>query len=56
MPGARCKTFLREEDQSKYFIPMQFHILGRVVRARGLRWLVGALYTAGLVGMVMARG
>jgi hypothetical protein len=50
------KTFLREEDQTKYFIPMQFHILGRVVRHRGLRWLVGALYTVGLVGMVVAVG
>ena len=48
------KTFLREEDQSKYFIPMQFHILGRVVQHRGLRWLVGVLYTAGLVGIVVA--
>ncbi len=47
------KTFLREEDQTKYFIPMQFHILGRVVRQRGLRWLVGALYTAGLMGMIV---
>ncbi len=47
------KTFLREEDQAKYFIPMQFHILGRVVRSRGARWLVGALYTAGLVGMLV---
>jgi len=48
------KTFLREEDQAKYFIPMQFHILGRVVRNRGARWLVGALYTAGLAGMLVA--
>jgi hypothetical protein len=48
------KTFLREEDQAKYFIPMQFHLLGRVVRSRGARWLVGALYTAGLAGMLVA--
>jgi hypothetical protein len=48
------KTFLREEDQSKYFIPMQFHILGRVVRHRGLRRLVGALYAGGVAGMVGA--
>ena len=48
------KTFLREEDQAKYFIPMQFHILGRVVRSRGARWFVGALYTAGLAGMLVA--
>ena len=48
------KTFLREEDQTKYFIPMQFHILGRVVRHRGARRLAGALYAAGLAGMVVA--
>ena len=24
------KTFVRDEDQSKYFIPMQFHVMGRV--------------------------
>ena len=46
------KTFLREEDQSKYFIPMQFHVLGRVVQSRAARWLVGALYTAGLLGLI----
>jgi len=40
------KGFLREEDQSKYFIPMQFHFLGRPVRKRGTRWAVAA----GLVG------
>ncbi len=32
------KTFLREEDQSKYFIPMQFHFLGKVVHSRAARW------------------
>jgi hypothetical protein len=36
------KTFLREEDQSKYFIPMQFAVRGRVVHDRRTRWLVGA--------------
>lgn len=46
------KTFLREEDQSKYFIPMQFHILGRVVESRGARLLVGLLYTALLLGLI----
>jgi hypothetical protein len=50
------KTFLREEDQAKYFIPMQFHVLGRVVQSRPARWLVGALYTAGLAGMAVAVG
>jgi len=36
------KGFLREEDQSKYFIPMQFHFLGRPVRKRGIRLAVAA--------------
>ena len=36
------KTFLRDEDQSKYFIPMQFAIFGKVVRSRGARLLAGA--------------
>ena len=33
------KTFLRDEDQSKYFIPMQFAVFGKVVRSRGARLL-----------------
>ncbi len=36
------KTFLREEDQSKYFIPMQFAVRGRVVARRSTRLAVGA--------------
>jgi hypothetical protein len=35
------KTFLRTEDQSKYCIPMQFAVRGRVVRSRRARLLVG---------------
>jgi hypothetical protein len=46
------KTFLREEDQSKYFIPMQFHVFGKVVSSRPTRLLVGALYTGLLLGLV----
>jgi hypothetical protein len=38
------KTFLREEDQSKYTIPMQLSILGRPVRSRPLRLVAGAAY------------
>ncbi|HEU0052495.1 MAG TPA: hypothetical protein VFQ39_04930 [Longimicrobium sp.] len=34
------KTFIREEDQSKYFIPMQFGIFGVPVKSRALRWTV----------------
>ncbi len=43
------KTFLREEDQSKYFIPMQFSVKGEVVQSRALRLSVGALYMAGVL-------
>jgi hypothetical protein len=46
------KTFLREEDQSKYFIPMQFHVFGTVVRSRIMRLLVGALYAGLLLALV----
>lgn len=35
------KTFVRQEDQSKYHIPMQFHVLGRVVIGRAARALAG---------------
>lgn len=44
------KTYLREEDQSKYFIPMQLHVMGRVVQSRKVRWSVaGALVAAMLL-------
>jgi hypothetical protein len=51
--GEIYKTFLRDEDQSKYFIPMQFAIFGKVVRSRGARLLAGAGYVAVLVAMVV---
>lgn len=41
------KTFLREEDQSKYTIPMQFSVGGQVVTSRTVRLAVGALYFSG---------
>ena len=34
------KTFIREEDQGKYFIPMQFGIFGVPVKSRAVRWTV----------------
>jgi hypothetical protein len=46
------KTFVREEDQSKYFIPMQLHVLGQVVKSRRARLLAGLLYTGMLLGLV----
>lgn len=47
------KTFLRTEDQSKYFIPMQFHIFGKVVESKGKRLFVGALYFVGVVTVAL---
>ena len=38
------KTFVRDEDQAKYFIPMQFSIRGRPVAHRGIRLAAGAAY------------
>ncbi len=35
------KTFLRDEDQGKYFIPMQFAVFGRVIQGKGQRLLIG---------------
>jgi hypothetical protein len=42
------KTFLREEDQSKYFIPMQFSMRGVPVKSRAQR----LAYGAGYVGII----
>ncbi|MFQ5676149.1 MAG: hypothetical protein ACE5G1_09650 [bacterium] len=47
------KTFLREQDQSKYFIPMQFSFKGEVIKSRTLRLSVGALYFSGEVLAVL---
>jgi len=56
------KTYVREEDQSKYFIPMQFHVFGRVVQSRAVRWSVAAgcvavvvLIALGLSSLTRAR-
>jgi hypothetical protein len=45
------KTFLRNEDQSKYFIPMQFAVFGRVVHGQGRRLAIGFVI-AGIVILV----
>jgi hypothetical protein len=50
--GEIYKTFLRNEDQSKYFIPMQLHMFGEVVRSRTARLTAGTLYAGTLLGMV----
>lgn len=46
------KTFLREEDQSKYFIPMTFHIGGKVMTNRGQRIRVAIAYASALAIIV----
>ena len=40
------KGFVREEDQSKYFIPMQFAVNGKVVKNRKKRLAIGFVYAA----------
>lgn len=41
------KTFFRDEDQSKYTIPMQLAVLGRPVKSPIVRGMLGTLYFAG---------
>jgi len=41
------KTFIREEDQSKYAIPMQFAVLGQVVEDRARRWTIASAVVIG---------
>lgn len=48
------KTFIRIEDQSKYFIPMQLSVFGKPVKSYGARLLVGACYVAILMAVVYA--
>lgn len=46
------KTFIRDEDQSKYFIPMQFHVFGRVLRNRFGRLAVGLGFVTLALGLL----
>jgi hypothetical protein len=46
------KTFIRDEDQSKYFIPMQFHVFGTVIRNRALRLAIGLGLVAVALGLL----
>jgi hypothetical protein len=46
------KTFVREEDQSKYFIPMQFAVFGKPVKSRRTRLLVGCIYAGAVLAIV----
>lgn len=46
------KTFFRQQDQSKYIIPMQFAVFGKPVQSRAARALLGVVYLGLMVGMV----
>lgn len=48
------KTFVREEDQAKYFIPMQFSLGGVPVRSRAVRLAAGAAYVAVVIAGLLA--
>lgn len=50
--GEIYKTFLRQEDQSKYTIPMQFAVWGRTVESRVLRAALGLGYLCGMLAMM----
>ncbi len=43
------KLFIRHEDQSKYFIPMEFHVFGRVVPPGPARTAAAAGYAVVVV-------
>ena len=47
------KTYLREEDQSKYFIPMQLAVFGKPVRSRMARYAVMVLHLGVVVLLVL---
>lgn len=46
------KVYWRDEDQSKYFIPMQFHVFGRVIHSRPKRLAVGIPHAAIIIGLL----
>jgi hypothetical protein len=50
------KTFLREDPQSKYAIPMRLAVLGRPVDARLPRYLGGAVAALGLLAVGLLVG
>jgi hypothetical protein len=50
------KTFVRDEDQAKYFIPMQFSIRGEPVKSRAVRLVAGAVYVTGVGACLFAIG
>jgi hypothetical protein len=50
--GEIYKTFLRQEDQFKYTIPMQFAVFGRTIESRVIRAMLGVGYLCVMLVMV----
>jgi hypothetical protein len=48
------KYFIREEDQSKYFIPMQFGVFGKPMKNAKLRISIGVVVALACVGVFFA--
>ena len=48
------KYFLREEDQGKYFIPMQFGIMGKPMKDARKRITIGVIVAIACVGVFVA--
>jgi len=48
------KYFIREEDQSKYFIPMQFGVFGKPMKDARKRISIGLVVAAACVGVFFA--
>jgi len=48
------KYFIREEDQSKYFIPMQFGIMGKPMKNARKRITIGVIVALACIGVFFA--
>jgi hypothetical protein len=48
------KYFIREEDQSKYFIPMQFGVMGKPMKNAAKRITIGVVVALACVGVFFA--
>jgi hypothetical protein len=46
------KVYWRDEDQSKYFIPMQLHVFGTVIHSRRRRLAVGIPHAVVIIGLL----
>jgi hypothetical protein len=47
------KSFVRDEDQAKYFIPMQFGVLGKPIENNAKRIAIGVVYAGVVVAIFL---